>query len=286
MSDLRDGWKIDPNAVDLIHVLGIRTLEDGWNPTLPGRVINDRGDRQVVELIVPGTGQVVYLKRWRFAPSSPYRFLPGHRDLRLRARSEWNNLHILKRIGVRVPEPYLLAERENLIGPEASILLIEGLSGYTHAAEWLVHHPANRGSLCRSIGVLFRLLHTNKLFYRSPGLKHFFVSPEGLAAPLALIDVPRLDRPHATSNLLAHVLSRIDFPGPLRDLSKVLITIRYEVQASEDEIDGFWKSYFDVEQFYTDQQKLMAKVGKNAQQRLRSRSSRQIRKYRNREVIA
>lgn len=286
MSDPRDSWIIDPEGIGLIEDLGIRTLEDGWNPGLPGEIINDRGDRQVLELVAPGTGQVVYLKRWRFPASSLFRLLPGHRTLRYRAHSEWDNLRVLRECGIRVPAPYLLAERMSLPGPEASLLLIEGLTGYTHAAEWLDRHPADRGPLCQSIACLFRRLHDHHLFYRSPGLKHFYVAGEGLAAPLALIDVPRLDRPGRASRFFERMLSSIDIPGPLRDLSKVLLTLRYEIRANEKETEEFWKGYFQAEDLTPDMMKLKAAVDLNAQLRLRSRTARLARKTRSQAVAA
>jgi len=247
---------ISPGAEGLIESLGLRCVQDGWREDLPGKVVNDRGDRQVLRIGSTGLGgphEVVYLKRWRFAESSLYRYIPGKMNLRYRAATEFENLQKLKSIGIRVPEPLFLAEERETWGPVATLLLLEGLVDYVPTSEWIREHVEGTEFLCREIAHLLAVLHRHGYYYRSPGLKHFYVHKQALVTEpslqgspesnLALIDVPRLD--HGCCQRFRKLLQRLglDPPCPERDLSKVLITLNQELHASEDDLELFWSTY-------------------------------------------
>ncbi len=251
--------QIRPGAEGLIKSLGLFSIQDGWREDLPGHLVNDRRDRQVLQLAPPppdtptAAGRIVYLKRWRFAEDSPYRYLPGKNALRHRATTEFENLQRLTNIGVRVPEPLFLAEENGLWGPVASLLLLEGLVEYVPASEWIHKHKDGAEFLCLRIACLMATLHRNDYFYRSPGLKHFYVrkqksksDPSRANGPddnLALIDVPRLDRGCRQWLKSPWQWLGADPPCPERDLSKVFLTLTQELGASKKELEVFWSTY-------------------------------------------
>lgn len=252
MSDPSENVWIAPGAEGLIKSLGLGCVQDGWREDLPGKVINDRGDRQVLRLGLSGAGmepRVVYLKRWRFDKASLYRHLPGKRALRYRATTEFENLQRLKTIGLCVPEPLYLAGENGPWGPVATLLLLEGLVEYEPASEWILEHRDGVEFLCKGIAHLLAVLHRHGFYYRSPGLKHFYVrKPDDAGGDiqdenLALIDVPRLDK---GGSWLPAGLCRwlgADPPCPERDLSKVLLTLTEELAASQEQIEAFWSAY-------------------------------------------
>jgi hypothetical protein len=299
MSSLPENFRITPGAEGIVKSLGLRCVQDGWREDLPGKIINDRGDRQVLRIPVSESGRVVYLKRWRFTGASFYHSLPGKRALRHRAATEFENLHQLKSIGIRVPEPLFLAEERGTWGPVATLLLLEGLVDYVPASEWIQEHPEGVEFLCEGIARLIATLHRNGYYYRSPGLKHFYVrkqepdsTPPGIPAKeravtvdsrfrgndekseppressfprkrestattpplqvgctgtpdegLALIDVPRLDRRKLFLPKSLWWGFGADPPCPERDLSKVILTLTHELQASESHLEAFWSTY-------------------------------------------
>lgn len=272
MSKHKETIRITPGAERLVESLGLHCVRDGWRENLPGKIVHDRGDRQVLRITIPDTGQLVYLKRWRFSESSPYHSFPGKNALRQRAATEFDNLKKLRTIGIRVPEPLFLAEERGMWGTVATLLLLEGLTGYVSASEWIHEHPGEKEFLCREIARLMAVLHRHNYYYRSPGLKHFYVRNQEIPAStpedqmkkvesagsvdsnihgheqslerLALIDVPRLDRgdcPFFRS--IRHKLGA-DPPCPERDLSKVLLTLTQELGAGTEDLRTFWTTYF------------------------------------------
>jgi hypothetical protein len=235
-------WIAD-NTRELASRIGLGSVADGWRDDLHGEIINDRGDRQVLRIDVPDLRRTVYLKRWRFPPSSAHLWLPGSDALRRRAKTEFENLRKLARLGFTVPEPLLFGEVFGLWGPVASLLLLEGLNDYTCSADWIKDHPEDRGRIASGIAVILATLHNKGLFYRSPGLKHFYVHNDPSVDALALIDVPRLDRkPVGLSGWFGRLFGA-DIPCQERDLSKVLLTLRQELEADEEVLDAFWKTY-------------------------------------------
>lgn len=258
-------------TVESLHLL---TVEDGWRADLPGAVVNDRGDRQVVRLDDPGGGGNLYLKRWRIPEGSVFRVLPGRRGLRRRAADEFRNLQSLGRMGVRVPRPLAFGETRGAWGAVASVLLLEGLDAYRCARSWAKDHPEHRGLIAEGIARIVGALHRNHAYYRSPGLKHFYVRADSPESPLALLDVPRLDPP---ANLLRGLLGPtfgFDPPGPVRDLSKVLLTLRQELRLKGPEEEGFWIAYWKESGLAQDEKAIRAVVEKIAERRRERRKTR------------
>jgi hypothetical protein len=97
-------------AISTIDRLRIEQVEDAWKPGLPGELVNDRGDRQVIRIQIKEWDRTIYLKRWRFPPGSPARLLPGKSALRGRGGSEFKNLKELASLGIRVPTPLFFGE--------------------------------------------------------------------------------------------------------------------------------------------------------------------------------
>ncbi len=280
MSKHKETIRLTPGAEGLVESLGLHCVQDGWREDLPGKIINDRGDRQVLRIHPAGPGvelpgqldRVVYLKRWRFPESSIYRIFPGKNALRQRAATEFDNLLKLRTLGIRVPEPLILAEERGKWGAVATLLLLEGLSDYVPASEWIREHPGEKEFLCREIARLMAVLHRHNYYYRSPGLKHFYVRKQELPVStpedqvkkeespgivdsiihgheqslerLALIDVPRLDRGDCLFFRSIRRKLGADPPCPERDLSKVLLTLTQELGAGKEDLKTFWTTYF------------------------------------------
>lgn len=238
MSEL---W-IHPSAETLFRQLHISEVSDIWKDHYPFEIVNDRGDRQVLRIDLGDKG-VFYLKRWRFPHGSKYRFLPGAGDLRRRAGDEFQNLRTLAELGIRVPQPLAFGEESGLWGPVASFLLLEELSGFVCAFEYLRTHPDDWREGVFGIARLMATLHNNGLFYRSPGLKHFYLKPG--KEEFAMLDVARLDR--GKPGWVRKVLSNwagLETACEERDLSKVLLPLRNAVHDRGSLDAFFWETYF------------------------------------------
>lgn len=258
-------------TVESLHLL---TVEDGWREDLPGALVNDRGDRQVVRLEHPGGEGNLYLKRWRIPDRSLYRWLPGRRALRSRAADEFRNLQALERIGIRVPRPLVFGETRGLWGTVASVLLLEGLDAYRCAQGWSQEHPGQECLIAEGIARIVGALHRHRIYYRSPGLKHFYVRADSPESPLALLDVPRLDPPaHPLRDMLGPTFG-FDPPGPVRDLSKVLLTLRRELRLNRIEEEGFWAAYWKESGLPHDREAVRAVVERIAERRRERRKTR------------
>ncbi len=232
---------IHTRGTGVLRELGIERVEDAWRIDLPGSVINDRGDRQVLKLQPPGVGQPVYLKRWRFSESSPFRFLPGRFALRNRATSEKRNLETLLKGGIVAPQPLALGETPGPFGPIASFLLLENLTGYSACADRLPMPIDRACEMISGITATLARLHDMGLFARSPGLKHFYVTED--LSSFGLIDVPRLDRsPSVISKWTKQTLGG-DPPSRERDLSKVLVEWETHFPDREKWLAAFWSGY-------------------------------------------
>ena len=233
---------VDEDLRESIAELGIRTIEDGWSDLLQGEIVHDRGERQVIRLAAPDGEHSYYLKRWRVAPYSPKRYLPLSFNTRYRTRNEFGNLTHLKELGLTVPKPIFFAEKKGVWGPDASILLLVELQPYTCCLE-LADQEEHRERIAIGIAEILGQLHSNDLFYRSPGLKHFYLHNTDTAASLALLDVAGIQK--QPTGLRKHLQTWIksDMPGRNRDLSKVTLTLRGELGAADSVIDSFWSAY-------------------------------------------
>src|SRR3989304_566576 len=103
---------IHPRAIEIANAIELHGVEDAWKSDLPGQVINDRGDRQVIRIELSDLGRTVFMKRWRLASKSPFLFLPGKNELRTRGRSEFLNLSRLSEIEITVPQPLAFGETQ------------------------------------------------------------------------------------------------------------------------------------------------------------------------------
>jgi hypothetical protein len=270
-------WIAD-GAREALAELGIATVSDGWRGDLPGEIINDRGDRQVLRLRAPSYARHLYLKRWRCSLQSPLRFLPISRRLRMRARVERENLELLAKAGIAAPLPLAFGEEMGMCGPVASILILEGLDEYCCSADWIVSHPGDRRQVAVGIAKILASLHNRGLYYRSPGLKHFFVHLEGAGRGMALIDVPRLDRSLKGPAVFLSQLLHLDAPSPERDLSKAWLTLMGELGADEQTLAAFWDAYCESSQSNRDPKLLRDQVEPAAVRRLGGRARRAQRK--------
>ena len=232
-------------AEKILVALGIEKVEDAWRPGFPGELVNDRGDRQVIRIEVPDWERAIYLKRWRFPPGSPARFLPGKSALRNRGASEHRNLKDLASLGIRVPRPLFFGEERGLFGPVASVLGLEDLAGYVCSRDWGKEHPEGLQAVGRGVGRILGSLHAAGIFHRSPGLKHFYLDPLDPDAPFALLDVPRLDRtdPHSSTY---RVQLGMESPCPERDLSKTILAIRGAFPDAGTIEPAFWEGYLST----------------------------------------
>ncbi len=222
--------------------LGFETVADAWRVDLPGEVVNDRGDRQVLRIHPPNWGgRPVYLKRWRFPLESPYRWLPGKNDLRNRGRTEKENLERLLNGGIHAPLPLAMGEVRGIWGPTDTFLLLDELSGYRASSELLPLGLEDSLSLIRGVTETLAKLHQLGWFARSPGLKHFYVSED--LSRFGLIDVPRLDRSPSFPIRWIKGLSGGEVPGRERDLSKVFVEWSSHYPNESEWIDSFWGGY-------------------------------------------
>lgn len=231
-------------AKKILTALGIEKIQDAWRPGFPGEMVNDRGDRKVIRIEISDWDRAIYLKRWRFPPSSAARWLPGKGSLRNRGASEFNNLKDLSALGIRVPTPLFFGEEKGLFGPVASILGLEDLAGYVCSLDWGKEHLDGLDAIGRGVGKILGSLHAAGIYHRSPGLKHFYLDPSAPDAPFAMIDVPRLDRVPPGTPIEAK--SGKDIPCPERDLSKTLLAFRGAFPSADNLEPAFWGAYLSA----------------------------------------
>jgi len=269
---------IEETAIDFVRAIGLQEVKDGWRADLPGTVVNDRGDRQVVRVACQGHPEVAYLKRWRFGPQSPYRFLPGAKALRNRGRSEFQNLGFLLDLGFVVPRPLAFAEERGMWGPVASILLLENLAGYESCLQWGREHPEGHVLVATGVAEIMARLHNRDIYHRSPSLKHFYLPTGPDAGQFALIDVPRLDR--SGSGMLEKARSWLggETPCAERDLSKVLLSLRDELSAGDDIAEAFWTAYLNARDSVAEPRVLRERTSGLVEKRHEARRKRQKRK--------
>jgi len=257
-----------------VERMGLRRVRDAWREDLAAEVVNDRGERQVLRIRLPESGRVIYLKRWRFSLENPRRFLPFQDETRLRARNEYRNLLKLALWGFKVPPTLLVGEEAGLWGPKATLLGVENLAGYECCADWGREHPEARGAIVRGVAALLARLHYRGIFHRSPGLKHFYLRPESLDEPFALLDVPRLDRqPETIPRLLAELVGW-EIPGPERDLSKALLGIEDEFGSDSEIGPVFFAEYFKNRTLPLDPEKVRRRILQDIERRRESRLAR------------
>ena len=271
---------IDPTAAGLAGEIGLREVHDAWDDNLPGEIVNDRGDRQVVRIVHPRTGDFYYLKRWRFSRKSLYRYLPGAFSLRKRAASELQNLLDLQSAGIAVPKALAFGETRGPWGTVESVLLLANLDGYVSCLEWGKDHPEDLGRIAEGVARVMGILHNEGIYHRSPGLKHFYLQPDSEAARFALLDVPRLDRnPSRLWNRIKGCL-RYEIPTVERDLSKVLLGLREDFSLEGEGEGIFWQAYFEARGLPGTEETLIARVEESTQARCRARKRRNQRKER------
>jgi len=263
-------------AQKVLSGLGIEQVEDAWRPGFPGALVNDRGDRQVVRIEIPEWDRAIYLKRWRFPPGSPSRWLPGKNALRNRGASEFRNLKDLFGFGIKVPAPLFFGEERGLFGPVASILGLEDLAGYDCSLDWGKEHPEALGAVGRGVGKILGTLHAAGIYHRSPGLKHFYLDPSDPDAPFAMIDVPRLDRVAPGTTVKA--TPGKDVPCPERDLSKTLLAFRGAFLESDSLESAFWDAYLSAVDRVDDADSLREAVEEWVSYRKSDREKRSTRK--------
>lgn len=234
-----DSIAIHPGAESIIRSLGVNRVDDAWRTDLPGVIVNDRGDRQVLRLQPPDGSNPVYLKRWRFPDGSLHRYIPGKREMRERARKEYENLLRLSEAGIRAPTPLALGETPGFGGPIASFLILEELSGFRESAQLDLDSVAVLHKVVRGAAQTLSQLHRLGLFWRSPGLKHFYV--DDAMENFALLDVPRLEKKGSAG--LEWILRLLggDPPCRERDLSKLLAEILGRQPDSSQWIREFWE---------------------------------------------
>lgn len=270
---------VDPTCRDWVTALGLRTVNDAWSPALAGIMINDRGDRQVLRLAHSDFPSLAYLKRWRFPEDSKYHRFPGASVLRKRARAELRNLRKLARIGVVCPRPLAFGEVKSIWGPVASALLLADLAGYESAADFLETNPEEVPRVTAGMARIVATLHSHGLFYRSPGLKHFYVPLQGdKDQPFGLIDVPRLDRKPGPVMRLVREAFNLDTPGVTRDLSKVLMGVADHLERVPEAEECFWHAYFDALPQRFKKEGILEEVRSALEKRTESRRLRAIRK--------
>ncbi|MCA9449181.1 MAG: hypothetical protein KC931_18830 [Candidatus Omnitrophica bacterium] len=225
----------------ILATLGIKSVEDAWNPDLPGEIVNDRGDRQVLRVVPSPEEPPVYLKRWRFSTSNPRRILPGNGDLRWRARREKENLELLGVGGIVAPSPLAMGETRGPFGPVATFLFMSEMTGYRPACDLLPMPLGDAFQLIHGITETLGKLHTLDRYARSPGLKHFYVTEDRRS--FGLIDVPRLDKPaHGWMAGLKKAFG-MDIPSRERDLSKIWVEWNSYFPKAEEWQEAFWRGY-------------------------------------------
>lgn len=234
-----DSITIHPGAESLIRSLGLNRVEDAWRSDLPGVIVNDRGDRQVLRLTPPDGSKSIYLKRWSFPEGNLHRRIPGKREMRERARKEYENLLRLSEAGIRAPNPLALGESPGFGGPIATFLILEELSGFRESAQLDLDSIAVLHKVVRGAARTLSQLHRLGLFWRSPGLKHFYV--DDAMENFALIDVPRLEQKASAGMVWILRLFGGDPPCRERDLSKLLAEILERQPDSRQWIREFWE---------------------------------------------
>jgi len=266
---------IRDDATEIVERIGLRSVRDAWREGLSVDIVNDRGDRQVVRIDL-GTQGICYLKRWRFPPGSKYLLFPGGGDLRKRARSELQNLQLLLNLGITVPRPLAFGEEKGLWGPVASFLLLEELSGYTCCYDRMLEHPDKPEEVVGGIATLLATLHDRRIYYRSPGLKHFYLKPG--SGEFAMLDVARLDRgkPGLVSRLSG--ITGREMPCAERDLSKVLLPLRAGFSSPRQVDSLFWEAYFTKRKEVGDKGDLLRRVEEQLVLREKARERRRNRK--------
>jgi hypothetical protein len=240
-------WWVDPDWEPWVLAAGIVSVDSAWNPDLPGVLVNDRGDRQVLRLEPAGETRVAYLKRWRYPGPVPFRrLLPVDRDLRHRTAWEFENLEEISALGIRVPKPVLLGQSLAPGGPVAAILLLEDLTGYQECVSWIGQDAEKGEQAAGEIGRLLGIFHRNGLYYRSPGIKHFYIDaerPEGDPRRFAILDLARIDRePISALQRLLGVAGK-EIPSEQRDLTKVLLSLADSLPPGSDWQARFWEGY-------------------------------------------
>jgi hypothetical protein len=271
---------IDETAATVVREIGLEKVRDAWDANLPGEIVNDRGDRQVVRIVHPRTGGVYYLKRWRFSPKSLYRYLPGGFSPRKRAASELRNLRDLQSAGIAVPRPLAFGETQGLWGTVESFLLLANLDGYVSCLEWGKAHPEDLCRIAEGVARVMGILHNEGIYHRSPGLKHFYLKPDSDSGPFALLDVPRLDRdPSRFWNRIKAWLT-YEIPTVERDLSKVLLGLREDLSLERDGEGAFWRAYFAARGLHGTEDDLISRVVESSEARRMARKRRKQRKRR------
>jgi len=252
----------------LLHRNGLDTFESYYDEKL-GRLLRDVGPRANVRLTLDAAGRprTFYLKR-----HEPLRFVEKLRAWlccrrpRTAARTEWDNIGRLARLGIATSQPVTLGE-DPLTG--RSFLMTAEIDSAVPADDFVREHfvsrdtavVRNRRRFVRRLARLIRKLHNARMTHRDLYLCHVFVRRIGEEYRLHLIDLQRLG---------GHVFRR---RWRVKDLAQLEFSRPPEVFSLTDVV-RFLRTYFDVDRLGS-REKCFVRSVRRKVRRMRQRAVRE-----------
>jgi tRNA A-37 threonylcarbamoyl transferase component Bud32 len=236
------GWMtVHPRYTALLHDGGLMQPADVI--ALPGEVVSGHPDRHVVEVRLPGTDDVYYLKRqhrvgWR------ERLRQAAAGFGWTSRSE-REARVLSHLAARgFPCPEWVAYGEN--GRGRAFLLVRGLTGPVELRRLLGAgrlSPADRRRVAERLGQAVAELHAARVTTPDLTAKHVFVDPVSFAVTLidwqsACADQPVGDRDRVEALAALHA-SLVEGGATARERVRLLWAYRRVTRKSGQPVPRF-----------------------------------------------
>lgn len=121
---------------------------------------------------------------------------------------EFENIQLLARLGIRVPEPVFHGSRKTAEG-FAGLLVTRELAGFTAIADAGSLTAEARGHLAEAVGKTIGRMHQAKLQHSCLYDKHVMYRWQNAQAEIALIDLEKLRRPYLPWRAAKHDLDQL-----------------------------------------------------------------------------
>ena len=213
--------------VGVLHENGLDTFEGYYDEHL-GRLLRDVGPRANLILTLGSADRPMtfFLKRHE-PPALRERLCAWLRLRRLRtpARTEWDNIHELARLGIATMRPAVLGEDRHT---GRSFLMTAKIDLAVPADDFAREHFVSRDSdavrarrrFTRELARLIRTLHVEGLTHRDLYLCHVFVREAGEDIRLFLIDLQRMGRRLFRRRWKVKDIAQLEFSRPAEALTK------------------------------------------------------------------